>query len=43
MLFGFAPGVDVVARLLDDKLTDVCGKPMIVEGIRSRRGACRPA
>jgi tripartite-type tricarboxylate transporter receptor subunit TctC len=38
MLFGFAPGVDVVARLLADKLTDVLGKPVIVENVTGAGG-----
>jgi hypothetical protein len=38
MLFGFAPGVDVVARLLADKLADVLGKPVIVENVTGAGG-----
>jgi tripartite-type tricarboxylate transporter receptor subunit TctC len=39
MLFGYAPGVDVVARLLADKLTDVFGKPVIIDNITGAGGA----
>jgi tripartite-type tricarboxylate transporter receptor subunit TctC len=39
MLFGYAPGVDTVARLLADKLTDVFGKPVIVDNVTGAGGA----
>jgi tripartite-type tricarboxylate transporter receptor subunit TctC len=39
MLFGYAPGVDVVARLLADKLTDAFGKPVIVDNVTGAGGA----
>jgi tripartite-type tricarboxylate transporter receptor subunit TctC len=39
MLFGYAPGVDVVARLLADKLTDTFGKPVIVDNVTGAGGA----
>jgi tripartite-type tricarboxylate transporter receptor subunit TctC len=38
MLFGFAPGVDVVARLLADKLSDTLAKPVIVENVTGAGG-----
>ncbi len=38
MLFGFAPGVDTVARLLADKLGDALGKPVIVENVMGASG-----
>ena len=39
MLFGYAPGVDVVARLLADKLSDAFGKPVIVDNVTGAGGA----
>jgi tripartite-type tricarboxylate transporter receptor subunit TctC len=38
LLFGFAPGVDTVARLLADKLSDTMGKPVIVENVTGAGG-----
>jgi tripartite-type tricarboxylate transporter receptor subunit TctC len=38
MLFGFAPGVDTVARLLADKLGDALGKSVIVENVTGASG-----
>jgi tripartite-type tricarboxylate transporter receptor subunit TctC len=39
MLFGYAPGVDTVARLLADKLSDAFGKPVIVDNVTGAGGA----
>jgi tripartite-type tricarboxylate transporter receptor subunit TctC len=39
MLFGYAPGVDVVARLLADKLTESFGKPVIIDNVTGAGGA----
>jgi tripartite-type tricarboxylate transporter receptor subunit TctC len=38
LLFGFAPGVDTVARLLADRLGEVLGKPVIVENVTGAGG-----
>jgi tripartite-type tricarboxylate transporter receptor subunit TctC len=38
LLFGFAPGVDTVARLLADRLGDALGKPVIVENVTGAGG-----
>jgi len=38
LLFGFAPGVDTVVRLLADKLGDALGKPVIVENVTGAGG-----
>jgi tripartite-type tricarboxylate transporter receptor subunit TctC len=38
LLFGFAPGVDVVVRLLADRLGDALGKPVIVENVTGAAG-----
>jgi tripartite-type tricarboxylate transporter receptor subunit TctC len=38
LLFGFAPGVDVVVRLLADRLGDTLGKPVIVENVTGAAG-----
>jgi tripartite-type tricarboxylate transporter receptor subunit TctC len=38
LLFGFAPGVDTVARLLADKLSAAIGKPVIVENVTGAAG-----
>jgi tripartite-type tricarboxylate transporter receptor subunit TctC len=38
MLFGFAPGTDVVARLLADRLGDMLQKPVIVENVTGANG-----
>jgi len=38
MLFGFAPGVDTVARLLADKLSVAIGKPVIIENVTGAAG-----
>jgi tripartite-type tricarboxylate transporter receptor subunit TctC len=39
MLFGYAPGVDTVARLLADRLSEVLGKTVIVENVTGAGGA----
>jgi tripartite-type tricarboxylate transporter receptor subunit TctC len=38
LLFGFAPGVDTVARLLADRLGETLGKPVIVENVTGAGG-----
>jgi tripartite-type tricarboxylate transporter receptor subunit TctC len=38
LLFGFAPGVDVVVRLLADKLGETLGKPVVVENVTGAGG-----
>lgn len=38
LLFGFSPGVDVVARLVADKLGEAIGKPVIVENVTGAAG-----
>ena len=38
LLFGFAPGVDTVARLLADRLRVVLGKAVIVENVTGASG-----
>jgi tripartite-type tricarboxylate transporter receptor subunit TctC len=38
MLFGFAPGVDIVVRLLADKLGEALRKPVIVENVTGASG-----
>ncbi len=38
LLFGFAPGVDTVVRLLADKLAETLGKPVIVENVTGAAG-----
>jgi tripartite-type tricarboxylate transporter receptor subunit TctC len=38
LLFGFAPGVDTVVRLLADRLGDAVGKPVIVENVTGAGG-----
>jgi tripartite-type tricarboxylate transporter receptor subunit TctC len=38
LLFGFAPGVDTVARLLADKLAAALGKAVIVENVTGASG-----
>jgi tripartite-type tricarboxylate transporter receptor subunit TctC len=38
LLFGFAPGVDIVARLLADKLGVALGKTVIVENVTGASG-----
>jgi tripartite-type tricarboxylate transporter receptor subunit TctC len=38
LLFGFAPGVDTVVRILADKLGEAIGKPVIVENVTGAAG-----
>jgi len=38
LLFGFAPGVDTVVRILADKLGETIGKPVIVENVTGAAG-----
>jgi tripartite-type tricarboxylate transporter receptor subunit TctC len=38
LLFGFAPGVDVVVRILANKLAETLGQPVIVENLTGAAG-----